>query len=202
MSKHTIVRTSMLVASAAFLLATLLPAAGAVSVSPFHVQPYALNNNFFYSVSTADKSGNCEVSSTSPMPPTPGGACTMTVTSLPTTINLVACTNNFRVNLIRLSGAVSSSNTVTGTKGSDTCLSISFSAATVGTYTVTAKFYAMNPNGCVSKPSCEDIKGISTGQVIVEQTTPTPVFPIGAILGVVAPLAALLGYMKLRKPSF
>jgi len=196
--RKDLTRIAIIATSAAFLLAALVPTAGAVSIAPFHVSPFALNNNFSYSVSTGPATGTCEVSSTSPMPPTPGGPCTVT-----TAVNLQACTTNFRVDLIKVrivgpSGTTNSKTVVTGTKGSTTCITVTVPTSPTGTYTVTAKFYAMNP---LPKPvPHEDIKGISVGQEIVTGV-PTPVFPIGAVLGVVAPLAALLGYVKLRKNS-
>jgi hypothetical protein len=83
-------------------------------------------------------------------------------------------------------------------KGQYTCVSSVMTLSQVGNYTVTAKFFAKNPLPCCPH---EDIKGIS--RAVISTHTFIPEFPIGALMAVLAPLAALVGYVKfVRKPSF
>jgi hypothetical protein len=167
---------------------SVIPPVAAISVQPFH-----LNNNFNYSLTP------CETFTTHGPPPT--GPCSTTVGA---SQNETACTNNFRVNVINITwvapdGTTSVTKfTVSGMKGQYTCVSSVMTLSQVGNYTVTAKFFAKNPLPCCPH---EDIKGIS--RAVISTHTFIPEFPIGALMAVLAPLAALVGYVKfVRKPSF
>ncbi len=171
--KKIVSRIAIILFSATFLLLSLVPASSGTSLAPFHLS-YALNNNFSYYVDLATPPttpGLCEISSTSPMPPTPIGECTAVNLSPPVVFQ--ACTTNFRVNLIKVtiaapSGTSHLSFTVAGTKGSPSCEMITLSSA-LGIYNVTAKFYSPNPLPCCPH---EDIKGGSVGQLMVIRNIP------------------------------